>query len=343
MKYDKTIVEALVSGAGQDEARAWLDAAEGDPASWNPTLAGSAIEAAVRLQKVGLLQSLERAPKALKKAARRGLHKLKSQGVTVEATAPKAFSLKREAVNVPPVAFLGPPDVEGYSEFFLGFTDAEGTCCTMGRFGGSEGLRSLSHGHISRSALRKMQKDMGEILTPVPFTEALHHILPSVETFTGLTGQAPHDWEHFETHIPAALMEEARKNPLPSAEDADVGGSSALPADIWFAMWPVSDAAISKVVGAFASRAESGEETDLAPLLEDAAEEALSDDIRAEWVRRARLAATAARARGEQHLMDSALRLEKALNEGTSARDIPLVTAMLQANVAMLAAQAPTP
>ena len=90
MKYDKTIVEALVSGAGEDEVRTWLDRGVGDPGSWNPTLAGSAIEAAVRLQKVELLQSLERAPKPLKKAARRGLHKLKSQGVTVDAAAPKA-------------------------------------------------------------------------------------------------------------------------------------------------------------------------------------------------------------------------------------------------------------
>ena len=56
MKYDKTIVEALVSGAGEDEARAWLDAGEGDPASWNPTLAGSAIEAASRFA-IGLLPS----------------------------------------------------------------------------------------------------------------------------------------------------------------------------------------------------------------------------------------------------------------------------------------------
>ena len=343
MKYDKIVVDALTSGAGADEVRTWLDTGEGDPASWNPLLAGSAIEAAVQLKNVALLQSLERAPKALKKAARRGLHKLKSQGVTVESAAPKAFALSREEINVPPVAFVGPPDVEGYSEFFLGFTDAEGTCCTMGRFGGNEGFRSLSHGHISRGALRKMKGEMKAILTEVPFTEALHHILPSVDIFAALRGQVPHDWEHFVTHLPEEMMAEAALNPLPDADSADVGGSSMLPADIWFSMWPVSDDAITQVVSAFAARAESGEDADLAPLMDDAAEVALSPDVRTEWVRRTRLAASAARARGEEHLLNSALRLEQALTTGTSARDIPLVTAMLQANVAMLAAQAQAP
>lgn len=340
MKYDKTIVDALVSGAGVDEARHWLDSGDGDPGSWHATLAGSAIEAAIQLKLVDRLQSLERAPKELKKAARRGLHKLKSQGLTVTEAAPAAFALTREAIVVPPVAFLGPPDIEGYSEFFLAFTDAEGTCALMGRFGGSEGLRSVSHGHISRKSLRSMKQEMGQILVEVPFTEGLHHILPGVDTFAELRGGASHDWEHFATHVPEATFDQARQDPLPSADSAEVAGTSALPSDIWFAMWPVSDEAISQVVQAFAERAESGENTDLAPLLEEAAEVALSESIRAEWLRRSRLAASASRARGEEHLTSSALRLAKALEDGVSGKDIPLVTSMLQANVAMLAAQA---
>ncbi len=340
MKYDKTIVEALVSGAGVDEARQWLDTGEGDPASWNAVLAASTIEAAVQLKLAERLQSLDRAPKLLRKAARRGLHRLKSQGVHVAQDAPKAFSLTREQIQVPPVAFIGPPDMEGYSDFFLAYTDEEGTCCLMGRFGGHEGVRSLSHGHVSRSGVRKMKAEMAESLVEVPFSEALHHILPAVDTFAALRGGPPHDWTHFSTHVPAALFDAARQDPLPEAEDADVAGSSALPADIWFAFWPVADEAISKVVQAFAQRVEAGEDGDLAPLLEDAAGMALSDSLRAEWLRRSRLAATASRCRGEEHLSKAALSLAKALKDGVSGQDIPLVISTLQANVAMLAAQA---
>ena len=160
-KFDKKLALALSNGEGDAAALAWLDGT-GSIQDVDPGMAMNAIQAAVAQQKVALLQGLEKAPKVLRKAARLGLHQLKSQGVNVQAAPSRSFGLKGAEIDPDPTALLGPADQDGYSEFLLGWTDAEGTCILMGRFGGTEGMRDLSHGHASRGELRRMLREMQE-------------------------------------------------------------------------------------------------------------------------------------------------------------------------------------
>jgi len=306
-----------------------------------------AIEAAVKLQLVALLQGLEGT--AHKKAARKALHRLKSQGVEVTA-APRVkstFKLGSDAAHVPPTAFIGPPSPEGYSEFFLAYTDAEGTCVLMGHFGGQEGLRGVSHGHVSRSQLRNLKKELSTQapgLVELPFTEALGHMLPALDVAKALTGRTPHDWDHFVTHVPEATMTSAQLlDPLKGLErdDDDLTGTSVLGTHPWFQLWPVSPDAIEQVVTRLSAKIgdDSEAQPDMMEDLAEAAETALEGQ-RPEWIRRARLAASAARAAGDEDLAQTAAVLAKALEAGKSARSIPLVERTLQVQIGFMAQQA---
>ncbi|MCB9741160.1 MAG: hypothetical protein H6740_00870 [Alphaproteobacteria bacterium] len=267
LKYDPRVVGALAAGVDTldeveryGEAAAWLAGKDLDLATLPPQLALSAIEAAVRTRNVARLQSLEGADKELRKLSRAGLHRLKASGVEVEpARAASTFTLGREEVTVPPRAFITHADEQGYSEFVLGVTDAEGSCVLMGWFGGAEGFRELSHGHVSRSSLRKLVREVDEQIAhmvEVPFTEALHHILPSVELATKLNGHAPHDWDHFATHLTEEWLSEAKAaaplGKLPEhAEEGQLDATAALAQHPWFNTWPVSDGALNEAYGAF--------------------------------------------------------------------------------------------
>lgn len=351
-KFDKTVVDALANGQGDAAALAWLDGT-GPIQDLDPGMAMNAIQAAVALQKVALLQSLEKAPKVLRKAARLGLHKLKSQGVSIQDVPSRSFGLKGAEIDPDPTALIGPADQEGYSEFLLGWTDAEGTCILMGRFGGPEGMRDLSHGHSSRGELRRMLREMNEqapYMTRMPFGSAMQFVLPAVERVRELTGGVPHDWEHFAGHVPADKLQGVAG---PAVQEADVDtdalqGSHALVNHPWFALWPVETDLVQRMVGQLAQAIDApesdepseGEVTDMTQILSELAAEGLDNPvIRTEWARRAAMAAAACEVRGEDYAAGMAKNLHKALITDVPAGQIPLVERNLQMTLGYMAQQ----
>ena len=351
-KFDKKLALALSNGEGDAAALAWLDGT-GSIQDVDPGMAMNAIQAAVAQQKVALLQGLEKAPKVLRKAARLGLHQLKSQGVNVQAAPSRSFGLKGAEIDPDPTALLGPADQDGYSEFLWGWTDAEGTCILMGRFGGTEGMRDLSHGHASRGELRRMLREMQEeapYMTRLPFGSAMQFVLPAVERVRELTGGVPHDWEHFAGHVPADKLQGAEGPAVPEGDvDSDaLQGSSALVNHPWFSLWPVETDLVQRMVGELAKAIEEpdsddpseNEVKDMTQILSEMAAEGLDNPaIRSEWARRAALAAAACEVRGEDYAAGMAKNLHKALAGDVPAGQIPLVERNLQMTLGYMAQQ----
>lgn len=352
-KFDKKIAAELAQGQGDAAALAWLDGS-GNIQDMGPAMAMNAIQAAVLQQNVALLQSLESAPKVLRKAARLGLHKLKSQGVSVQEAAPsRSFGLKSAEIDPDPTALIGPADREGYSEFLLAWTDQVGTCILMGRFGGAEGMRDLSHGHSSRGELRRMLREMSEqvpYMTRMPFDDAMRFVLPAVERVRELSGGVPEGWEVFAGSVPPERLQPSQTAPAPGGKvDTDaLQGSSALVNHPWFSLWPVETDLVQKMVGALAQAMEAPESddptdnevTDMTQILSDMAAEGLDNpEIRGEWVRRAAMASVACQARGEDYAAEMAANLHKALLSDVSAAQIPLVERNLQMTLGYMAQQ----
>ncbi|MCP4809224.1 MAG: hypothetical protein GY913_12585 [Proteobacteria bacterium] len=351
-RWDKAVVEALVAGNGDEAVLAWL-AGTGALETSDVTLGLSAVEAAVQTGAVAPLQSIGAVHKDVTKAAKKGLHRLKSKGIEV-ADAPRAkssFTLASDTSSIPPVAMFGPPTVEGYSEFVLSCTDDEGTCVLMGAFGGKEGIRNLTHGHVSRKQLRDLRKEIGQqsAMVELPFTEAMSHLLPSIDRVQALTGKLPHDWDHFVTHVPAGTLDAARTHDALSGVEPspDMEGTSALSMHPWFQLWPVASDAIEEVVTKLSTKMEEdsgddGEETPSmhADLAAASAKALDGDGIRDEWVRRARLATSVAKAAGDDTLASTAAAIANHVGSGGDAGDIPFVERTLQVQIGWMAQQA---
>ncbi|MCB9762326.1 MAG: hypothetical protein H6739_21180 [Alphaproteobacteria bacterium] len=371
--YDPQVASALATGqpapedvAQFDSAAAWL--AEGTPSldTVPLPLALAAIEAAIRVQAVERLLALDSAPKALRKAARAGLHRLKAGGVDVRQPARRAasFTLGREQINVPPRAFLTPADLHGYAQFVLGVTDDEGSCVLMGAFGGPEGFREVNHGHVSRSSLRKLIDEVNEqipLMIEVPFDEALHHILPSVDRYAQLHGGAPHDWAHFSEHLDAATLDAARLvdpiGALPETPDPEhLESTLALATHPWFSFWPVTESTVGDALGvlfeavAGPAPAESdddaaepspdapGQEERMNAALAELAGRVLDDpEVRAEWQRRVGLSATLARGAEDTRVLELSRHLMAALRGDTDPASIGLTQGALQSRLASMA------
>lgn len=256
-KYDARVAGALAAGTpnlegieGYAAAAAWLHKGQGDLSDVPETTAMSAIEAAIRLRKTDLLAALETGPKALRKAGRAGLHRLKAAGVVAEVPRQTAnFSLGREVVTVPPRAVMSTPDMGGLTQIAMTCTDDEGTCAVIGVFGGREGVRKLEHGHLSRGSARKFFDDLlsQRGVYEVPFTHALHHAPQGVATAEQLGG-IPHDWEHFSEHLTAAHKAAAEAysplGELPEVpEEGRLAATDALAQLLGNVPWAVSQSA----------------------------------------------------------------------------------------------------
>lgn len=256
-KYDARIAGALAAGTpnlegvdGYPAALAWLSSGTGDLSGVPETVALSAIEAAVRLRKSDRLAALENGPKAMRKAGRAGLHRLKAAGVVVEAPRQAAsFTLSAETVNVPPRAVMSHPDISGHTQIAMACTDAEGTCAVIGIFGGAEGVRKLEHGHLSRGSARKFFEELTaqQGVLEVPFAHALHHALANIEVARA-KGAVPHEWDHFSEHLTAQhLAAAAAYSPLGElpevAEEGRLEASDALEPLLGGIPWSVSSAA----------------------------------------------------------------------------------------------------
>lgn len=270
-KVRSQLVEALVQGSpatepGFEQAAAWLRG-DGGLEGVGEALAEAAIEAAVRTQQVALLQGLEGGPKALRKAARAGLHRLRSAGVSVpEATAGRAFVLGAEVVRSEGQAWMSVDVFRGEAMVLLVWTDAEGSCALLGRLLPTTGLVDLEHAHLSRNAGRGLVRDLQARvggLTEVPFVEALHLAQDGVSGAAAAgEGELPHEWEHFIQHVPAAVRQQAQATdpagPLPERWDAALLAESLhlLEGEPRF-YWPVSQQAIEAVLGSFAEGSEA--------------------------------------------------------------------------------------
>lgn len=351
-KYDAAVVDALLAGQGDATALAWLADGSGDLSTVDAGVALAAIEAATRTQAVAQLQTLERAPKELKKAARRALHKLKTQGVDVAKAPARSFSLGAQPIDPDPRALVGPPNPEGYSEFLMLITDHDGTCVIMGEFGGENGLRSLSHGHVSRGQSRQMLReltDQAPYMVEVPFAEALHHVLPAVDQAKALTGDVPHDWGHFAGHVGDALHAQAQAaDPVallaPELDEIQLSGSSHLANDPWFTLWPVHQGLMEELVSNLAARVAQEEDTDtpadFTQALSELAARGLEDEgIRNEWIRRAALASTCLRAAGEDDRARMAANIARAIQDGVPTEQIGLVERNMQLTLGYMASQ----
>lgn len=194
----------LLARRGDPATVAWVHEGQGDLAALpDPELA---IAAAAAAGNAAALQAV-RGPKALKKAASRALHQLRSRGVKVaEAVRPATFTLGREAVAGLNRAFLSLPDSEGDLELLLVAGDEEGICVLGTILGGPTVLREARHAHVNRSGLREVIRSVEE--------RRSHAELPFV---AGLaladrvyTGRPEHAWQHFLDHVPAATLQSAR-------------------------------------------------------------------------------------------------------------------------------------
>lgn len=228
---------------------AWAHSGQGDLAQLpDPELA---IAAAAELGNVAALQAVT-APKSLRKAAAAALHKLRSRGVKVaDAPAPVAFTLAREVIDVPPRAFLGAPNAIGNCHLLLTATDRDNSCIMEVIFGGDK--VQDSHGHASRSELRKFWKEIegDATVTEVPFLAGLHLADALVR------GKHVHGWDHFISKVDPSVLASARLAD-PTRHALPEGGAEAenfvLPA------WLVPAKVVDAVVKNLPNEAQPGEE-----------------------------------------------------------------------------------
>ncbi len=209
---------AILDRSGDPELVAWAHDGAGDVTTLSdPELA---IHAAGELGNIAALQAVV-APKALRKAAAAALHRIKSRGIKVaDAPAPKAFTLAREAFDVPPRAFLSGPNAMGNCHLLMTATDREGSCIMEVIIGGDK--VQDHHGHAGRSELRKFWKQIegDDVMAEIPFVAGLHL------GDAALNGKPAHGWDHFLSKVaPGSLAAARSANPLEYAL-ADSGAAA---------------------------------------------------------------------------------------------------------------------
>ncbi len=353
----KAWVEALGQGTAPDNApegwavaEEWLADGSGSLESLDARLALSAVQAAVAAQAIGPLQALDDSPdKALRKAARTALHRLRSAGFEVtEAPRSHRFSLGAEIVDIPSRAFLGHAHQEGYAPFLLTATDQEGSCILAGEIAGSEGVRGTTHLHLTRRDLREVWKDAegNSELAEVSFVTGLHFVKRGMETAKALSGRSPHDWDHFLGHLSQGTLTAAQLLDTADglASELDEGAldqldeGKLLAEREWFRFWPVPEEAINTLFEDLTRAAEA----DLAPSDEAAnerradafraaADKALADPtIRERWQEYLRISVVVLQARGEPERAAEVHNLGLALAAGLPGHKLAPVLASLR-------------
>ena len=343
-KYDKLVVEALVSGETLDrpgfaEAAVWLADGTGDLGTIEEQVALSAIEAATRGQAIDRLQSLERSKKALKKAARVGLHKLKSAGVTVAPVRSAArFTLGVEAVEHWSTAWLSPPDPEGYAQVFLFWSDADLVGFYLCLGGGGQGIREdeTTLYPSTRSRLRKLQKDFqaDPIMREIPFTTGLNLAQAAFKDYQTLTGKVPMDWADFLANVPEPTKLAAQLlNPIagfPAEVDLEALQQFENLQRLTGIDWPVKFEALSEVgielmtfMNSDLEISEEIREERMKGIEAKAGEAGLTDEVRVSVGRRLRQLAIYAAAGGQADFASEAWNHHLAVTTGVPAADMP--------------------
>lgn len=194
----------ILDRTGHPATVAWAHDGQGDLAALpDPELA---ILAAERLGNAAALQGVTN-PKPLRKAAAAALHRLRSRGVKVDAPPPpRAFTLVREEVNIPPRAFLSLPDDDGDMQLLLSVTDQEESCVFATIIGGADRVKEARHAHVNRSELRDIVKQTAghAANAEIPFVAGLHY------ADRLLADRKEHGWKHFLEHVEPATLASAR-------------------------------------------------------------------------------------------------------------------------------------
>ena len=217
----------------------------------------------------------------------------------------------------------------------------------MGVGGGSETVHSLQHGHLSRSSGRSMWKDLIDNrespLVEVPFLNGLSLVLPVIAAHAAKSGEAPHEWAHFITHVPGEVLAVAQLHEpfgaLPEGYDPELLADTEVVSNHpFFAAWPVSRAALTAGMSALPllfGGAPEGEEAgpSLDKIIAEAAALVFEEDaVRLDWARRARWAGMLADAIQDETLARVARNLAVAIESGVESSALPLAqqTAMQQ-------------
>jgi hypothetical protein len=339
--FDPAIVAELLDPEARGPAAAWLHRGEGSVAALDSSSAAAAIEAATRLKLVARLQQAQAdaAHKDLRKQAGAGLHKLKTQGMSVAPLAPAAaWSFGAAEAPPPPVFLLGAIQPNGYFAYAAVSYGAEDVCLAAGNAGGSQGFRDDEHGHSSRSGARKFVsglKEAGWQEVPAPF--ALLHL----ERAFARAGRLPAGWGHLMSHVPASARLTALA-PVPGLpevldEDAlhDISAFNTGPQPLQMLLdSPAFAQASQRAVAAVGAKLEeqAGGEPDPeqinsfpAALAAEVADALLSsDEDRQTWAHAFDVMAGLASLRGDEVAARAAGHNALAVLSGRPGRDIPL-------------------
>lgn len=204
MARENPEVTAIVNRSGAPSVVAWAHEGKGELAGLPNTEV--AVAAAVALRNVAALQAAaDSGPKAVRKVAAAGLHKLRSAGVAVPAPVvePRAFTLEKEHLDVILRGFVGVPDDNGDLEVMLAVANEQGSAVMGVVLGGRSGTRDTQISFVDRAGVREVLKATVRYRrAEVPFAAALHY----AERF----GQGHVDWRHFVNLVPEGLLASAR-------------------------------------------------------------------------------------------------------------------------------------
>ncbi|MSQ01969.1 MAG: hypothetical protein EXR71_08755 [Myxococcales bacterium] len=230
-------LSAILDRSGDAATVAWAHDGAGDLTTLSdPELA---IHAAGELGNVAALQAVV-APKSLRKAAALALHRIRSRGIKVaDAVPPTAFTLAREAFDVPPRAFLSGPNAMGNCQLLMTATDREGSCIMEVIIGGDK--VQDHHGHANRGELRRFWKEIeGDgVMVEIPFSAGLHL------GDAALKGKPAHGWDHFLSKLAAGALAAARSADPRQVALADTGAE----AEAWvLPAWLLPGAVVDGIV-----------------------------------------------------------------------------------------------
>ena len=296
------------------------------------------VEEALAAGDIAALQALTKGPKVVKKAAKKALHQLRSQGVTVpKARSTSAFSLGKEQLETLSGAWMGPPDGDGYVYVVLGWADEDVCGAWIAHVGGGQGVKADARFvPTSRSGWRRLTKELGDAsgLAPVPFTTAYGLAAEGVATLRTLSGKDAPDWKAFSAAVPDGTKRSAELvDPLAgiTAAEGELTGDAlkAFAGPYWEADPDTLLEASQEILESAGSQLEltPAQEKQRQQDLEKRCGEALfaNDKVRGAWTRRAARLALWAKAHGDEALAAEAAQLVGVLDAGTSGAEVPFV------------------
>ncbi len=356
-KLNLSLVESLVQrvrDALQDEDPAirWLTQG-GAIDALDPETALHAVEAALALGRGDLLAQVKDGArnKDVRKAAGAAIHRLRAAGQKVEEVRKAtSFTLAPEAApDMPPVAFLSPPDHDGTFSFLTLVTGDAETVVFAGIGGGAGGFRDVEHTHLGRARRRAVLEDVRRDpnLTELPF----HLALQLLERAFEIGGRTPHEWDHLLVHLDEGTKTSARVlAPFPDLLETphpDVLAQIVPLVDGPHAMLLVPDVqplmrAAVEILGASTSPIEVSDEDRerrKQDAIDQAADEMVADFRRKTWALALDNLAILGQARGWEDLVEPARHTALALSQGARGRDIPYVRELADRFVAMQLSQ----